>query len=343
MSARDEISGQSKSQSLAVDVKGLSKHFVVRSRKPGLFGAITGLFNATTNHVDAVKSVDLRIERGERIAFVGPNGAGKSTTIKMLTGILHPSSGEARVLGYVPWKDRKELGRRIGTVFGQRSQLWPHLPATDTFDLLAKVYDLAPKAYRARCDQLVERFQIGELVKRPVRGLSLGERMRCEIVASLLHAPEMLFLDEPTIGLDVTAKAVIRDMVKQSSIEDGATVLLTSHDTGDMERVCDRCVVIADGSLLLDKPVSELRSAFIQRKLITLMTKDAQIELDLPGITIIEREPYKLKLEVETDQTPVEAVIDAAMRASRLRDLTVEDPPMEEIVSLIYAMKAGEE
>lgn len=336
MSVHEEPSAD---HSPAIDARGLSKRFMLRSRKAGPLAALRSLFRAETSFVDAVRDVDLLVQRGERIAFVGPNGAGKSTTIKMLKGILHSSAGQARVLGHVPWKERKELGRRIGTVFGQRSQLWPNLPASDSYDLLAHVYDLDRKAYSARRDMLESRFQIGELVKRPVRVLSLGERMRCEIVASLLHAPEMLFLDEPTIGLDVTAKAVIRDMIKQSSEEDGATVLLTSHDTGDMERVCERCVVIADGALLLDRPVSELRSAFISRKLITLMMKDASISLDLPGVEVIEQEPYRIKLEVETAQTPVEAVVDAAMKATRLRDLTVEDPPMEEIVGLIYDMK----
>ncbi|MCK6439986.1 MAG: ATP-binding cassette domain-containing protein, partial [Planctomycetes bacterium] len=256
----------------AVSVTNLTKTFIVREREPGFLGAVKGLFSAKTREVRALEGISLDIKQGERVAFVGPNGAGKSTTIKILTGILHPTAGEANVLGFVPWKDRTKLGYHIGTVFGQRSQLWYHLPAGDTFDLLSKVYELDPEVYRKRRAELVEAFDIGDLLGRAVRQLSLGQRMRCELVASLLHRPHMLFLDEPTIGLDVTAKAIIRDLVRDTSLRDGSTVLLTSHDTGDMERVCDRVIVINHGRLLLDKPVGELRRGYIRRKMVTLAT-----------------------------------------------------------------------
>jgi ABC-2 type transport system ATP-binding protein len=271
------------------------------------------------------------------VALVGENGAGKSTTIKLLTGILHPTGGEATVLGLVPWRDRTRLAFRIGTVFGQRSQLWQHLPAGDTFDLLARIYEQDGDAHRRRRGELVEAFGVGHLLSRAVRTLSLGERMRLEVVASLLHSPEVLFLDEPTIGLDVSAKAAMRDLIRDRSERDGLTLLLTSHDTGDMERVCERAVVLHRGRVLLDRPVRDLRRGYIRRKVVTLLTAEPSIALELPGVEVVLREPHRTVVEVDVSATPVESVVQAAMRASRLQDLTVEDPPMEEIVRAIYA------
>jgi ABC-2 type transport system ATP-binding protein len=320
----------------AIEIENLSRSFTVRDRQPGFGGAVRGLFHAPRREVMAVDAVSFRIERGERVAFVGPNGAGKSTTIKMLSGILHPSSGRATVAGYVPWTERRRLAYRIGTVFGQRSQLWYHLPAADTFELLARVYDQEPTAFARRRDALVDAFGIGAHLHKPVRELSLGQRMRCEIVASLLHAPEIVFLDEPTIGLDVSAKATIRDVVRDLSERDGCTVLLTSHDTGDMERVCDRVIVIHRGRVLIDQGIDTLRQRFIRRKLVTLLTAEASIAIDLPGVTVIVARPHRTELEVDLDLTPVEAVVSAAIRTATVRDLTVADPPMDEVVQAIY-------
>src|SRR5262245_143608 len=321
----------------AIEVEGLGKTFRVRHRAPGFWGAVRHVFAPATRDVVAVEGVTFRIAAGERVAFVGPNGAGKSTTIKMLTGILHPTAGTARVAGFVPWEERTRLGFRIGTVFGQRSQLWYHLPAGDTFDLLARVYEMDDATYRERRARLVEAFGLGALLGKPVRALSLGERMRCELTASLLHAPDLLFLDEPTIGLDVTAKAVIRDLVRERSRQEGCTVLLASHDTGDMESVCERVIVIHRGRVLLDRPVSALRRSYIRRKVVTLATTEPNVTVTLPGVTVRERAAHRTVLEVDTSITPVEAVVQAALAATRLEDLSVEDPPMEEIVKAIYA------
>jgi len=321
----------------AIEVENLRKVFRVRRRASGVRGALRQLVRPATREVKAVDGISFRIEPGERVAFVGPNGAGKSTTLKLLAGILHPTAGAARVLGLMPWAERARLAYRIGTVFGQRTQLWTTLPARDTFRLLARIYDLEEAAWQRRLDELVETFGLGGLLDQPVRQLSLGERMRCDLVATLLHAPEVLFLDEPTIGLDVTAKAVIRDLVRERSRSDGSTVLLTSHDTGDMERVCDRVLVIHEGRLLLDQPIADLRRTYIRRKVVTLLTAEAEITLDLPGVTVTAREPHRAVLEVDVDRTPIERVVQAALDAARLRDLTVEDPPMEEIVQAIYA------
>ena len=320
-----------------IELRDLRKVFQVRERGSGLRGALRQLVAPQTREVHALSGVSFAIEAGERVAFVGPNGAGKSTTIKILSGILHPSSGDVSVLGLVPWQRRQTLGFRIGTVFGQRTQLWYHLPPSDTFDLLARVYDQDPAEHGRRRDKLVDALEIGPLLHKPVRQLSLGERMRCEIVASLLHGPEILFLDEPTIGLDVTAKAVIRDLVREQAQREGRTILLTSHDTGDMEAVCDRVLVIHRGRLLLDQSVDGLRRGYIRRKRVTIHTAEEHVTLSLPGVRTVSHAPHRTQLDVDVSVTPVETVIQAVMRASRLHDLSVEDPPMEEIVQAIYA------
>lgn len=322
----------------AIVVQNLCKIFFSKEVLPGAGNILKNLFFAQTKEYRAVKHLSFEIGKGERIAFVGENGAGKSTTIKMLTGILFPTSGDVKVLGLTPWKERYQLGFRIGTVFGQRSQLWYHLPAQDTFDLLSHVYEMDRAVYQKRCRHLVELFEIGNLLNKPVRQLSLGERMRCELVASMLHNPEILFLDEPTIGLDVSAKAIIRDLIKRTSEENGTTIFLTSHDTGDMESVCDRIMVLHSGSLLLDKPIRALRSEYIRKKMVTLVTAEPSVNLDLPGLQVLSKKPHQLTVEVDLAIMPVEKVVERALQLSRLNDLSVEDPPMEEIVKAIYSV-----
>ena len=321
----------------AIHVEHLTKVFRVRERAPGLVGTIKGLFSAKTRDVHALADVTFSIAPGERVAFIGANGAGKSTTIKVLTGILNPTSGTVDVLGMVPSRDRQQLARRIGTVFGQRSRLWWHLPPRDTFALLGTIYDQPAAVHRERTHRLVETFHVEALVDKPVKSLSLGERMRCELVAALLHAPDLLFLDEPTIGLDVTAKAIIRDLVRERSEKDGATVLLASHDTGDMESVCDRVLVIHRGRLLLDRSVAALRSGFLRRKRVTLRTVEPEPHVDVPGATIVERGPHRVVLDVDPAANPIGAVVAAAIATVRIEDISVEDPPFEEVVKAIYA------
>ncbi len=261
-----------------VDIRDLKKTFRARrSRGAGARARIADFVRPRTEPVTAVDCISLTIERGERVAFIGPNGAGKSTTLKILAGILYPDSGHVTVDGLVPWRERNQLGYRIGTVFGQRSQLWYQLPARATFELLGHVYELPRSVLRTRLDELVDAFDLGAILDRPVRQLSLGQRMRCEVAASLLHAPRVLFLDEPTIGLDVTAKATIRELLQRRANEDGTTLILTSHDTGDIEEVCDRVVIIHRGRILLDTPISELKTRYLTTREITVT---AQAPLD---------------------------------------------------------------
>jgi ABC-2 type transport system ATP-binding protein len=302
-----------------------------------VLGALGGALFPDNQTIHAVGGISFEIAAGERVAIIGPNGAGKSTTLKMLSGILEPTGGAASVLGLTPWLQRKALAYRIGVVFGQRSQLWGELPARDSFALLARIYDQAgPDADRRRAG-LIERFELGPLLAQPVNRLSLGQRMRCEIAASLLHGPSLLFLDEPTIGLDITAKAAIRDFITENARDSGQTVVLTSHDTRDIELVCDRVIVINAGRIVVDQPTDQLRRRFLGRKLVTLQSAAPRLDIDLPGIVVRPSAPHTQILEVDTTCVRVEQVIARALEHGGIEDITIEDPPMEEVVREIYA------
>jgi ABC-2 type transport system ATP-binding protein len=315
-----------------VTVENLRKDYRYVRRKPGL----SGLFKRDIRTIKAVDGISFEIAQGERVAIIGPNGAGKSTTLKMLSGILEPTSGAARVLDFVPWKQRRQLAYRIGVVFGQRSQLWAELPARDSFALLRRIYDVDLATFKPRQDRLVERFGLGTLLDQPVQRLSLGQRMRCEIVASLLHGPALLFLDEPTIGLDITAKAAIRDFIREHAGAEGQTVVLTSHDTRDIELVCDRVIVIDEGRIVVDQPTDQLRRQFLGHRLVTLRSAAPALELALPGVVRRASEPHLSIFEVDTRTTRVDVVVQAALALGGIEDITIEDPPMEEVVRAIY-------
>src|SRR6266850_2402731 len=309
----------------AVELNQLSKSFRVRRAPgPGLRARIRDLLRPQTQAVVAVDRLSFSIAPGERVAFIGPNGAGKSTTLKILAGILQPDAGEVRVFGLVPSRQRRQLAFQIGTVFGQRSQLWYQLPPRDTFELLGRVYEIDARAHRRRMGALASVFELGTLIDTPVRHLSLGERMRCEIVASLLHSPRMLFLDEPTIGLDVSAKAAIRELLWTESERAGVTLLLTSHDTGDMERVCTRVIVIHGGRLLWDGPIPALRRSYLKAKRVTLWTEAEHLELTLPGVRVLSSGAYRTEIEIALEITPLGQVVDAALRQAPIRDIAVE-------------------
>ena len=254
-----------------IEVERLAKTFRIRERSAGLTSSLRSFVAPQYREREAVKHISFSLEQGEILAFIGPNGAGKSTTIKMLTGILYPSDGKAHVLGLTPWQQRRKLAFRIASVFGQKSQLWYHLPPQDTFGLLARIYELDMNEYRKRRDFLVDVFDIADYMRTPARKLSLGERMRCELAAALLHRPSVIFLDEPTIGLDVIAKQRIRDLIGQLNAEEGVTVFLTSHDAGDIEQVCRRAIVINHGEIILDTPVARMKRDYLKVKTIDLL------------------------------------------------------------------------
>jgi ABC-2 type transport system ATP-binding protein len=325
----------------AVALSALTKSFtVIRPRSRTYGSRLLDFVRPRHARVVAVNGISFSIAPGERVAFIGPNGAGKSTSLKMLSGILHPDSGEATVLGRVPWRDRRALAFEIGTVFGQRSQLWYQLPPRDTFSLLSHVYEVDPAVHRQRLSALVEAFELGACLDTPVRQLSLGQRMRAEILASLLHTPRVLFLDEPTIGLDVTAKAAIRDRLRSHSETTGATLLLTSHDTGDIEGVCHRAIVIHQGQVMWDGPIADLRRRHMKARRITLWSEAPHLVLDLPGVRVLSHRPYFTEIELTVGATPVGAVVDAAVRQGALHDMTIEDTPLDDVIRELYGSAA---
>ncbi len=325
-----------------IQIRELCKRFVSVEKQPGLAGSVRSFFAPTHKEVTAVKGVTFDVAEGERLAFIGPNGAGKSTTIKMLTGILHPTSGAATVLGLIPWKQRQQLAYQIGAVFGQKSQLWYHLPPADSFDLLAHIYELRQDAYRERLGELVTLFEIGEHLHTPVRKLSLGERMRCEIAASLLHRPRILFLDEPTIGLDVVVKQRIRDLILELNQREGVTVFLTSHDAGDVEVLCRRAMVINHGEVIYDGGVTELKHSYFRTKTVSLKLGTPWAGFDAPGVTILKQRDYGVKLEVDTTIAPIERVTADLLARYSIVDINIDNPPMEAIIAQIYGAARGD-
>lgn len=319
----------------AILAEDLSKRYRTRVKAEGLKAGMKALVRPEYRQVEAVKGVSFRIPRGEMLAFIGPNGAGKSTTIKMLTGILHPSGGRMQVLGYDPVTQRRELCAHIGTVFGQRSQLWLHLPPVDSFAMLGAIYDIDDSERRRRVDVLAQRFQLGEFLNTPVRKLSLGQRIRCEIAASLLYEPEILFLDEPTIGLDVVVKQAIRDLILEWNKEKGTTVFLTSHDPGDVERICRRAMVIDHGQVVLDQTVEQLKATYLNRKVITVKFQEPRELPAMEGVAV-ETSGLAATLTVDTLLRPIGEVMQAVTAHGGVADITVSDPPMEEIITAIF-------
>lgn len=285
----------------------------------------------------AVNGISFAIEAGERVAFIGPNGAGKSTTLKMLTGILTPTAGRALVADFVPWESRTRLAREIGIVFGQRSQLWTHLPVRESFTILGKIYGVADDVAARRVGSIAETLRIGDLMDQSVRSLSLGQRMRCEIAASLVHAPQILFLDEPTIGLDVTARALLREHLKSLSGSSGTTIVLTSHDTGDIEEICDRVILVNHGKIMIDRPLAVLRADFDRRRQIGFVTDEECPSADFgAGVEVVERAPHRLTLSVDTSVMPVERLVSLALSAFTIQDLSIDNAPLERIIMDLY-------
>lgn len=316
---------------LAVRTEGLKRSFMKR-------GARTGwLSRAPSEEFVAVDGISFAIERGERVAFIGPNGAGKSTTLKMLTGILHPTAGTAEVMGMTPWEQREDLARKLGIVFGQRSQLWGSLPARDSLTLLGRIYGLSADQAEKRLDELAELFRIAHLLEQPVQRLSLGQRMRCEIAAALLHGPEVLFLDEPTIGLDVTAKALLRDHLKELALRDDLTVMLTSHDMGDIEEICPRVIIIDHGKLLMDGTIAELKARHLTHKTLELVTGEESPAFDHPGIRTIGQDRHNLTLSVDIREVEMGAAIAAVLAALDIKDMRIEEMPLETLIRRLFA------
>jgi ABC-2 type transport system ATP-binding protein len=319
-----------------IEVEGLHKTFKVATRKSGQLGALRTLLSREYRDVRAVDGVSFRLEAGEIVGYIGPNGAGKSTTIKMLTGILVPSGGQIVVDGRVPHQQRVEHVRRIGVVFGQRTQLWWDLPTIESFELLRYIYRIPERRWRENLAHFAELLELGPFLETPVRQLSLGQRMRADLAAALLHEPAILFLDEPTIGLDIVAKERIRQFLDNINRERGVTIILTTHDLGDIERLCSRVVLIDHGRVIYDGALEALRQHFgRQRTLVVDLDQDVK-GFQIDDATLIRREGPRVWLRFDRSATTAAALIADVAARYRIRDLTVEEPEIEGVVREIY-------
>ena len=289
----------------SISVNKLTKTFKIKGTKTGTFNKIKGIFLPYSTELIAVNNISFEINQGERVAFIGPNGAGKSTTIKMLSGILFPSSGDIKINNLNPQKDRKKLAYQVGTIFGQKPQLWFHLPAEDTFKLFSKIYEIDENIYQQRLKSLVKLLEIKDVIKQPVRKLSLGQRMRCELVLALLHNPKILFLDEPTIGMDIIVKKKMRDLIKQINLEEKTTILLTSHDLSDVEDVCDRVIIINKGEIIYNGQFSDLRKKFSNKKILEITSEKKLILPRSKAFQIIYQTKFGTKIELDTAKMKV--------------------------------------
>lgn len=321
-----------------IKIKNLSKTFKVKIKGKGFKESIKSIFKPKYKEVKAVKNLNLSVEKGEIIAFIGPNGAGKSTTIKMLTGILCPSKGTVEVLGKDPFKDRKSLSYEIGTVFGQKEQLWMHLSAYDNFKYFGAIYDIPESVVERKIKSFEEIFEISDFINTPVRNLSLGQRIRCEIIASLIHEPKILFLDEPTIGLDPVVKENIRTLIKRMNKEFKTTIFLTSHDVGDIEKLCKRVVIINNGMLAFDDSMENLKYHYLNKKIIDAKMKEKINLDDEEGIKILKDKGYNLKLEVDLKKKSISEAL-KKLDIDKVLDINISNIPLEEIIKEIYARK----
>jgi len=318
-----------------IEVNKLNKTFRVKLKEKGLIGSFKSIVKPKYKEIKAVKNVSFKVEKGEMIAFIGPNGAGKSTTIKMLTGILYNDKGNIKVLGLDPKKDRKKLSYEIGTVFGQKEQLWTHLTPYDNFKYFGAIYDIPESRVEKKIEEFKMLFELDEFINTPVRNLSLGQRIRCEIVASLIHEPKILFLDEPTIGLDPVVKENIRVLIKRMNKEYKTTVFLTSHDVGDIEKLCKRVIIINDGKMVLDDTMENLKYHYLNKKIVEVKMREKVNLDDEDGITILKDKGYNLKIEIDTTKRNVTDAI-KLLDPDNIVDINISNIPLENIISDIY-------
>lgn len=319
----------------AINVKQLSKTFRVKVKEKGLRGSMKSIFRPTYKTIKAVDAISFQVAQGDMLAFIGPNGAGKSTTIKMLTGILFPDQGDISVMNINPTKKRKQLSYKIGTVFGQKEQLWTHLTPYDNFKFFGAIYDLADKDVEDRIDELKKVFDLEEFINTPVRNLSLGQRIRCEIVVSLIHKPEVLFLDEPTIGLDPVVKENIRELIKKMNKEYKTTVFLTSHDVGDIEKLCKRIIIVNHGRIVLDDTMENLKYHYLNKKIVEVKMKEPTDLTEEEGITVIKSKGSNLKLEVDTTKKKISDAL-KLLDADNIIDINISNVSLENIITEIY-------
>ena len=318
-----------------IEVKHINKTFKVPIKSSGRFGALKSFFNRKYNYIKAINDISFSIKKGEIVGYIGPNGAGKSTTIKILSGILVPDSGEVVIDKMSPWKDRKEYVSKIGVVFGQRSQLWWDIPAIDSFNLLKDIYKLDDKEYQKTLNELIELLNLKDIINIPVRNLSLGNRMKCEIAASLIHKPKILFLDEPTIGLDAISKKIVREFIKKINKQNKVTVILTTHDMADIEALAKRIILIGKGKLLYDGSLSKLKRKYDYLRKIRIITKDKiKIEEDY----IVEQKNIEDGIEFIIDIRNIEINEFIKLISSKISisDIDIDSGNIDELIVKLY-------
>ncbi len=318
-----------------IEVKQISKTFKVAKKEAGLKNALKSFIKREYFDVKAVDDISFSIDKGEIVGYIGPNGAGKSTTIKIISGILNPDSGTCKVDNMIPWIDRKEYVKKIGVVFGQRSQLWWDIPAVDTFELLKDIYDIDEKEYEATKNDLIEKLNLKDIINIPVRQLSLGQRMRCEIAASLMHNPEILFLDEPTIGLDAVSKQLVRDFIKKLNKEKNITIILTSHDMADITSLAKRIILIGKGKVLYDGSLRKLKNTYQTKKQITIKTSD---KLNIRNKGVIEKKKNKLgyDITIDTKIISVSELLSLVSKKVSVEDIEIDNESLDSIIVKLY-------
>jgi ABC-2 type transport system ATP-binding protein len=317
-------------------VENLVKTFQIAKRKTGLWNATKGLIHREYTTVKALEGISFKLDAGELVGYIGPNGAGKSTTVKVLSGILVPNSGRCEVLGNVPWKNRISHVKNIGVVFGQRSQLWWDLPVIDSFELLKDIYNIPEIQYKTTKDELVERLKLQQILETPVRQLSLGQRMKCEISASLLHTPPILFLDEPTIGLDAVSKLALREFIKELNKKHETTVILTTHDMDDIEALCSRVMVIGKGQILLDGTINEIRNKVSKERRLIIDLEQQIEKIYIEGAEVVKIEGNRIYLDFNPDKITPAQLIGNISAKYKIKDLFIENQPIDEVIAKFY-------
>jgi ABC-2 type transport system ATP-binding protein len=319
-----------------ISVRNLWKEFHIAKRKKGLIGSLSSLISRQHEVKMALDHISFDIQEGELVGYIGPNGAGKSTTVKILSGILVPNGGDVKVFGKTPWEHRVETVGQIGVVFGQRTQLWWDLPVIESFELLKDIYSISDAAYEKTLGELIEALEIKKILETPVRQLSLGQRMRCDIAASLLHSPKILFLDEPTIGLDAVSKLAVRDFIRHLNKEKKVTVLLTTHDMDDIESLCNRVIILNEGHVYLDGPISSLRKKISPERRLIIDLQNENDSVKDPEAILLKQEGHRVWLSFDPTVTQIPDLIARISSSHPIKDLMIENPPIEEIIAKFY-------
>ena len=317
-------------------VENLHKTFKVTRRKSGLINSFKGFAKREYEIIQAIKDVSFQLGEGELVGYIGPNGAGKSTTVKIMSGILVPDFGKCEIMGRIPWKQRQEHVKHIGVVFGQRTQLWWDVPVIDSFDLLKDIYKIPLSSYMRMKNELIEVLSLQYIIETPVRQLSLGQKMRCELAASLLHQPPILFLDEPTIGLDAVSKIAVRDFIRKINSERNVTVILTTHDMDDIEALCSRIIVIGKGAILFDGNIKRLRNIVTPERVVRIDFLEKPSRLDYPIATLVFYDDNQAEFRLNPMKTSATELIAAVSQDNQIKDFVIENPPIEEIIASMY-------